>query len=203
MGRPKIVSYLASILAGFSLISATSVEASVKLSFSPTGATPAPVAVAPGGSLQLPLYLISTAEKTTGIASVQFTTDQNPGKFILQSRDLTGSSFPEGYPPTFPAQAFPTTSQLGQTTFDTGTTELPAGNYLVGKFTFTVDATAPRSTYVLSTFDMTGDGAYGGGPNYSPITLAPASITVLVPEPSTLALAGIATAALAGRRRRR
>jgi len=169
--------------------------------------TPAPVQVAPGGSFQLSLYLISTSEVTTGIASIQFETNQSPEKFTLQSnRDLTGSSFPNALPTSYPSQLLPSASQLSQATADDVNSvpiELPAGNYLVGKYTFLTDLTTPKTTYVLSTFDTTGEGAYGGGPMYSPIALAPAAITVVVPEPSTIALAGLAAAGLLARRRRR
>ena len=56
------------VVAGLALFGgAQSAEASVKLSFSPTGGTPTTAQVAPGNSVTLSLYLISTAEVTTGV----------------------------------------------------------------------------------------------------------------------------------------
>lgn len=208
---PTFPSYLArlgrvALLALAIMAGVSPVPASVYLEFS----APGPIQVSPGGTMQITLNLVTTAEQVMGLDYRLSVSGSASGYFTLTGRDFSGSSFsdPVETNAMVPAPAAAVMNpendlSLGAwtPTFD----PVAPGTWQVAVLTISIAADAPQGSFTLQTISPVDAGWFDE--NFEDHEFdSPASITVnVVPEPSTAGalLAAATYLGLAWRKRRK
>ena len=139
----------------------------------------------------------------------QISTPSAPFYFAITLRDLTGSTFsdPQTTGLTYPQGLVPSNANdLGA--LRASTTGVGGGNYFVANLTVSIDPSTPAGTYTIQNVTSGGKTAFIFNDQGGAFAIPQSNYTItVVPEPTTLALAGLGllgltTAALRRRVRR-
>ena len=179
--------------------------ATVSLTISDTVAPTGSVTVAPGGTFTFTVRLVSTAEQTTGLD--YYLTASTPDIFTITDRNTAGGAYSDTlFFDDATVEATPSSILNPRNDHDLGglsPVTRNAGTHTVATYTIAVSPTAPFDSYTIQTTSNPGEGYIypTPTPGEAPFN-SHGTFTVVIPEPSTLAMAAIGLASLAGRRRR-
>jgi hypothetical protein len=205
-----VVILLIAVFAPTSAMSQTPPQ--VSLAFvAPTGPNTGRVTVAPGATFDVRLNLSSnnaTAGRTTGLDYYLTMIGAGSGLFTIEDRNITGSAYSDPYFTMPEMQAMPGTPLLLDPTNDADLGAVTAtgvsngsGTFLVAIFTIRVHPSTPFGEYSLRTISDPGFGWIGPSPDFPETDFSfHADYTIVVPEPTGLALLAGGAVALLRRR---
>ena len=199
--RLSLIAMAVGLLAVSTAIAAPS---SVSLVLTDNDATPNSKSVLPGQTFNVTLNLVTTTatspnvqDRTTGINYYLSMFGAGSGNFRIVDRNIGASTYSDLYNVDGDVEGELldpiNDDDLGGTLPNSLTTSNGAGTFLVANYTIGVEPGTPFGSYVLVTDSLAGTGWAGPNPEFTDHEFTShASFNIVVPEPASIAMLGLA-----------